>query len=146
MRLLRLYGIDEMLYNAYIEDKVLCGVSAGGICWCDYGNSDSRKISSNSNKLIRVSGLGLVHILFSPHINKESFREDSVKEMMKRTYNVPAIMLDNSAIEIVDDKFRILKLDDGSVAKKSFWKNGKYIVKELDCSEFSDINLLYSKD
>lgn len=45
MRLFKLYGIDEMLIEAYNKDKVLCGVSAGAICWCDYGNSDSRKIS-----------------------------------------------------------------------------------------------------
>ena len=41
MRLFKLYGIDEMLAEAYNDDKVLCGVSAGAICWCDYGNSDS---------------------------------------------------------------------------------------------------------
>ena len=64
MRLLRKYGIDKMLVEAYNDDKVLCGVSAGGICWCDWGNSDS-EINSSKNRMIRVKGLGLIHILFA---------------------------------------------------------------------------------
>lgn len=71
MRLFKLYGIDKMLIEAYNEEKVLCGVSAGAICWCDYGNSDSRITSSNSNQIIKVTGLGLIHILFAPHIVKD---------------------------------------------------------------------------
>lgn len=74
MTLFRMYGIDEMLRKAYDENKVLCGVSAGAICWCKFGNSDSRKLSSGSNQLIRVKGLGFVDVLFCPHINKEPFR------------------------------------------------------------------------
>ncbi len=67
----RKYGIDKLLIEAYEANKVLCGVSAGGICWCSYGNSDSRRFTSNSDKLIRVKGLGLINILFCPHINTE---------------------------------------------------------------------------
>lgn len=135
-----------MLFEAYNEDKVLCGVSAGGICWCDYGNSDSRKISSKSNQIIRVSGLGLIHILFAPHIVKEPNRIESVKQMMKRTYKIPAVQLDNAALEIIDNKYRILTIDDNSVAEKCFWKKGEYITENIIFNEFRSIEELYEKN
>lgn len=145
MRLFKLYGIDKMLVQAYNEDKVLCGVSAGGICWCDYGNSDSRMISSSSKQMIRVSGLGLINILFVPHIIKEPERVGTVKDMMKRTYKIPAVQLDYSALEIVGNQYRILTLENG-VAQKCYWKNGKYVTENLVSGEFKEIEELYKKD
>ena len=146
MRLFKLYGIDKMLIEAYNEDKVLCGVSAGAICWCDYGNSDSRAISSNSNQIIKVTGLGLIHILFAPHIVKEPNRIESVKQMMKRTYKIPAVQLYNAALEIIDNKYRILTIDDNSVAKKCYWKKGEYINENIIYNEFRSIEELYEKN
>lgn len=144
MRLFKMYGIDKMLVQAYNEDKVLCGVSAGGICWCDYGNSDSRIISSNSKQIIRVSGLGLINVLFVPHIIKEPERVGTVKDMMKRTYKIPAIQLDYSALEIVDNQYRILTLENG-VAEKCYWKNGKYVTRNIVSNEFRGIEELYQR-
>lgn len=146
MRLFKLYGIDKMLIEAYNEEKVLCGVSAGAICWCDYGNSDSRKISSNSNQIIKVTGLGLIHILFAPHIVKEPNRIESVKQMIKRTHKIPAVQLDNAALEIIDNKYRILTIDDNSVAKKCYWKKGEYITENIIFDEFRSIEELYEKN
>lgn len=145
MRLLKIYGIDKMLSEAYNEDKVLCGVSAGGICWCDFGNSDSRAISSNSSQIIRVSGLGFIKVLFAPHIIKEPERIESVKQMMKRTYKIPAVQLDNAALEIADGKYRILILKDNAVAEKCYWKNGKYVVENIMSNKFRSIEELYSR-
>lgn len=144
MRLLKMYGIDKMLTEAYNEDKVLCGVSAGGICWCDYGNSDSRTISSGSEQIIRVSGLGFVNIMFVPHIITEPERADSVKDMMKRTYKIPAVQLDYAALEIVGDKYRTLTLDN-SVVEKCYWKNGKYVTENIVSDEFKSIEDLYAR-
>lgn len=145
MALLKRYGVDKMLLKAYSDDKVLCGVSAGAICWCTYGNSNSRKSSSNSTQLIRVSGLGLVDILFCPHYNKEPFRKSNLKDMMKRTYKIPAIALDNAALEIVNNQYRILKLQSGSAAYKCYWHNGEYIESSLTVDDFEDISKLYAK-
>lgn len=65
--------------------------------------------------------------------------------MMKRTYKVPAIALDNAALEIVDNKYRILFLDKGATAQKCFWKNGKYTIENIDTREFRDIKELVTK-
>ena len=57
MNILRKYKIDKMLKNAGDKGAVLCGISAGAICWHNFGNSDSRKFTSNSKQLIKVTGL-----------------------------------------------------------------------------------------
>lgn len=146
MTVWRKYGIDKLLIEAYKNDKVLCGVSAGGICWCDYGNSDSRRFTSQSDKLIRVKGLGLVNILFCPHINTEPHRADDLKRMMKTTYKIPAIALDMGALEIVDNKYRILTIDDTAAADKYYWKNGRYICESIIDNEFKPIEELYRRE
>lgn len=142
----RKYGIDKLLNEAYEADKVLCGVSAGGICWCDYGNSDSRRFTSHSDKLIKVKGLGLVNILFCPHINTEPNRADDLKRMMKTTYKIPAIAVDLGALEIVDNQYRILTIDSSTTANKCYWKNGRYFCESIIDDKFKPIEELYRKE
>ena len=148
MTLLRKYGIDKLLKEAYKEEKVLCGVSAGGICWSNYGNSDSRKFTSDSKQLIKVRGLGLIDILFCPHYNIEPHRQIDLERMMKTTYKMPAIALENGvALEIVDKKYRFIQSIPNSRAYKCFWKNNKYNKYELEISEkYKPLNDLYKKD
>jgi len=98
MTLLRKYRIDEMLKDAYANtDKVLCGLSAGAICWCEYGQSDSRKLASGKDIFIKVTGLGFVPVLMCPHYNTEESRQADLPRMMKTTYKMPAIAVDDGA-------------------------------------------------
>ncbi len=47
----------------------MSGVSAGAICWFTYGSTDSTTYEAPdpTEKLVRMSALGFVHGLFSPH-------------------------------------------------------------------------------
>lgn len=147
MTILKKYKIDEMLKKAYANNKVLCGVSAGAICWCDFGNSNSRKFIHKSNQLIRVTGLGLIHVLMCPHFDADINRQESMPQMMKSTYKITAIALDNgAALEINDNKYRILTSIEGAKAKKCYWKNGKYIINDMQLGIYQDIQSLYTKD
>lgn len=148
MSLFRKHGIDKKLEIAYNKGTVLTGVSAGGICWCNFGNSDSRKFTSNSNNLIRVRGLSFIPILFCPHYNVEAHRQEDLKRMMKTTYNIPAIALDNGvALEIIDGEYRLIRSIKNAEARKCYWKNGEYIITPLEIANtFKDIQNLYKKD
>ena len=139
MNRLRKYRVDKMLIHAANKNKVLCGVSAGAICWCKYGQSDSRK-----NTSIRVSGLGLLNLLFCPHIITQPQRAEYLKTMMKTTYKIPSVAFDRAALEIVDDNYRVLSLNN-SRADKCFWKNGEYIVEDIKTSEWINIENLLAK-
>lgn len=132
MKLWRRRGVDELLHEACARGKVLCGLSAGAICWFRQGNSDSRKFSNPADdSLIRVRGLGLVDALLCPHYDVEANRERSLENMMRRTPGV-AIALENcTAIQIADDRYRILSTRDGKQAYRVYWRSGRYLREPL---------------
>lgn len=121
MKKLGASGVDEMLVHAAGQDKVLCGVSAGAMCWCRYGQADSEESGP-----VRATGLGLVDLLFCPHILTEPKRGDYLKDTMKQVQGIPAVALDMAALEIVDDTYRILYPEHTARADRCYWKDGKY--------------------
>ena len=146
MHYFKKYGIDKMLVKAYNQGIVMCGISAGAICWCQYGNSDSRRFTSNSNQLIKVTGLGMLPILVCPHYNKEIARQEDLKRMMKTTYKIPAIALDDgTAIEVEGNQFRIITSLPNAKARKCYWKAKQYIVHEIPLNQYMPIEELIKK-
>lgn len=146
MNVWRKMGVDVILKLAHERGIVLSGLSAGSICWFSYGNSGSRKFSSGSNKLVKVTGLGLIDALHFPHYDAESHRQADLMRMTKNTSKV-AIALDNcTALEVVDDKYRIIKSKPTAKARKIYWKNGGYFIKEIAVSQsYTDIGELTQK-
>jgi len=147
MNVWKKHGVDKVLKKAYNKGIVLSGLSAGSICWFKYGNSDSRKFKSNSKQLIKVTGLGLINALHCPHYHVKSNRQQDLKRMMKTTYKIVAITLDNCcALEFLDDKYRIIKSKPQAKAYKVYWKEGKYHKEEiLSTKEYQNINTLLKK-
>ena len=143
MNILRKYHIDEILRSAGENGTILCGISAGAICWHSFGNSDSRKFTSNSKQLIKVTGLGFIPALYCPHYNVEKTRQKDLKRMMKTTKGV-ALAFDNcTALKIDDENYQVLKSKDKAKAWKCYWSKGEYVKKEL--SDYGDVNQLTSK-
>src|SRR5690606_11574976 len=74
MKRWRFLEIDQLLKKAARRDVVLCGVSAGSICWFEYGISDSLQFyRPRSNEYIRVKGLGLLPFINNPHFGSADF-------------------------------------------------------------------------
>jgi len=131
MKVWRRMGVDKMLSLAYANGIVLSGLSAGSICWFSYGNSDSRILNNSGNTTIKVTGLGYIDALHCPHYDFETFRQKDLKRMMRSTSKV-AIALDNcAALEVVDDKYRIITSKPNAKARKIYWKRGEYIIQEI---------------
>ena len=147
MTIWRKIGVDKALKKAYKKGIILSGLSAGSICWFKFGNSDSRKYTSESNKLIKVMGLGLINALCCPHYDIEKHRQKDLKRMMKTTLNIISIALENCcALEVIDGKFRIIKSKPNAKGYKIFWKRGKYFKEEIIFKkEFEDLNNLLKK-
>lgn len=134
MRIWRKFGVDKILKQAHNKGIVLSGLSAGSICWFKYGNSDSKKFSNKNADYnhIRVSGLRLINALYCPHYDIEKKRKLSLKKMMKKMSGV-AIAIDNCcAIEIIDDKYRILSSKSKANAYKVFWKGKKFFEEKIN--------------
>lgn len=137
MMIWRRMRVDELLKKAHESGVVLCGLSAGAICWFKGGLSDSRSFSSGGKvwNYINVRGLNLVDLLICPHYDVETQRPPALKNYLKGTKKV-AVALDNcSAIEIWDNKFRILRSKSTAKAYKVYWTADEYNIEELPYSE-----------
>jgi len=123
--------VDEILLRAYEKGIVMSGVSAGSICWFKYGNSDSKKFIDPNASLMKVAGLGLINALNCPHYDFETERKADLKKMMKKNSGV-AIALDNCcAIEIIDDKYRIITSRKTANAYRVYWKGNEYFEEAI---------------
>ena len=126
-------GLDILLKKAYEQGTVMSGLSAGAICWFQYGNS--RSMSQDTIFIVRT--LGWIEALACPHYDIEPFRQEPFKEMLKRTPKLIGIALDEHAtIEIVDEKsFKVHIRPPGGKARKCYWQRKKYVIEELDASK-----------
>jgi len=127
MQVWRKFGLPKIFDEAIRKGIVLSGLSAGSICWFTCGNSDSRKFTSGTDQLIKVSGLGYIDALHCPHYDAEPHRQEDLKRMMKRVPRLVAVALDNGAALVVDDeKYRIVTSLPGAKARRCYWRNGEY--------------------
>jgi dipeptidase E len=144
MKAWRKLGVDKLLKKAGEKGVVLSGVSAGAICWFKYGCSDSIKFNNPQADYIRVSGLGFINATFCPHFDFQKDRLKAMEKIMSKTNGI-GIALDNcAALEIVDDKFKILTTKDSAKAYKAFVKNGQYLLTEVEKSDLQPFPSNYS--
>ena len=143
----RKLGVDEILTKAGKNGTVLSGLSAGANCWFKYGNSDSLKFGkSKSKQLIRVRGLGLINLMICPHYIVEKNRRPSLKKMIKEKGGISIALTDCSAIEIIDDTYRIITSSKEAKAYRLYKKNKKVIEEELTPeAAFRPLNELLKK-
>lgn len=126
LRVWKQNGIDKILKKAWEQGIVLSGLSAGSICWFRGGTSDSRRFNNPKADLIKVTGLGFIPSLHSPHYDVEKDRRPGLKKIMKKTSGV-AIAIDNCcAVEFFDDTYRVISSKPKAKAYKVYWKANKY--------------------
>jgi dipeptidase E len=147
MNLWRKLGVDKLLQYAYTQGKVLCGVSAGSICWFNAGNSDSRKFKNPQADYIKVTGLGFIEALHCPHFDSESARQQSLKKMLKNYAGVAIALEDCAALQIVDDTYRILTSKPAAKAYKIYWQFGVFYEQIIPLTNnFQGVDNLLKKD
>ena len=136
MNLWRQLGVDKALDKARKRGAILCGLSAGSICWFRQGNSDSRKFKDETNKtLIKVTGLNYADLLICPHYDVEKHRQPALKTMMKTTKGVAVALENCAALHIKDDQYRILASKKYKKAYLIYWKRGEYVKQALTSSD-----------
>lgn len=142
MKCWRRLGVDKLLKEAYEKGTVMCGRSAGSICWFDAGHSDSHSYEKKrkSWQYIKVSGLGLLPEIHCPHFDSytegEKPRSDSFKEMMKKNSSKVGIAIDdNCAIVFKDDLCRVIASKATANAYKVFSATGEVKVQPFEKEE-----------
>lgn len=94
----RVHGVDTALREAWHDGAVLCGVSAGAICWFEGGVTDSF-----GPELQPLSGgLGLLPGSFCPHYN-DAARRPAYQRLVARGALQPGYAADDGAAILFED-------------------------------------------
>lgn len=144
-------GFDKVLKKAWEEGKVLCGVSAGACCWFKECSTDSLKILYGKDQpFIAIDCLGFFDGLFTPHCDEDN-RYESTKELLKDKDIVGILLSNCSALEIIDDKYKLITSDAKNhgieaYALKAYYIDGKYHEEKIDnIDEFKNLKELLTK-
>lgn len=139
MKLWRKLGVDKVLAKAARKGTVLCGLSAGAICWYQWGMSDSRSFSTPGKgwQYIRVKGLGFAPGLYCPHLDSEKRHKPLVAMLRRHRMNgfacedQAALYHNGKTIRCVTANARarayIYRYSRGRVAIDRF-KNGEIVI------------------
>jgi len=130
-------NVDKYLEEAYENGTVMSGLSAGAICWFEYGHSDSESYETDNEwNFIQVEGLDFVsNVLFCPHYHREN-RESSFEEFMRDNPDKTGIAVDdNAAVKVKDGKIIALKSGEDGKAYIADIVNEEFKRRELSEGE-----------
>lgn len=137
-------GFDKKLYESWNKGKVICDISAGAVCYFNSCNSDY--IIDNNVYFEVVKCLNWINLFIIPYCNEIGRKESSKLQLMDS--NLVGIMLSNcSALEIIDDKYRIITSNNDGYAYKTYWYNNKYYEEKLQLNgKFKSLNGLIKRN
>lgn len=83
-------GLEKLIKNAYEKGKIICGLSAGAICWFNEMYTDYQIMRGQSFEYVMKKGLGVLDGTMCPHFNEREV--DFIKAMrdnnIKKAYGV----------------------------------------------------------
>ena len=118
-------GITRLLSEAYNRGAILCGLSAGAICWFERMYTDSA-LSGSEGAYHLCRGLGWLEGTVSPHYN---LRIADFDEILKREDGCAYAIEDNAAIEFTNGRFA-RAISSGGAAYRICSQNG-ILKKEM---------------
>lgn len=108
-------GVDKLLLDAYNKGIVCSGLSAGSYCWFRY-NYDL------------LEGIGVINAVNCVHYEQKDNEARNKFYNVIKEKNIEGIALENCvALEIIDDKIKIIKSNNKRNAYKITYKNDKFI-------------------
>ncbi len=143
MRRWRTLGVDTLLLEAAARNTVLCGLSAGELCWFQYGHSDSMSFYHPDDwDYIRVKCLGLLPFTACPHYDGEN-RHANFQKLIAREGGIGIALDDCAAFEVADDHYRIITSREGAGAYRVERARGKAVQTPIPVQvDFQPLNSL----
>lgn len=121
-------GLDKLIISAYEQGKIICGLSAGAICWFTDMYTDYEIMRGQSSNYVMKKGLGVLDGTMCPHFNERE--SDFTKAMIENNVKKAYCVQNDCALEFVDGKLTksissggkafILTNDDGNIIKSEF--------------------------
>lgn len=125
-------NVDQLFREAYKHGTLLCGLSAGSICWFKYGQSEIESDSSEDGfEYIQLDGLGLLNAFHCPHFD-EGRRSKEFFKMIKTSDDIGIALENNCAIAIIDETYRILTSKPNQKAYKVYRQNEQVVCEPIE--------------
>ena len=124
----RVHGLDEALREAWHAGVVLCGVSAGAICWFEGGVTDSfgRKLQALDR------GLGFLTGSFCPHYDGDAQRKPTFHRLVASGRLAPGFAADDGAAILFEgSKIADVVRSRRNVAAYRVFRNGNRSVEQI---------------
>ena len=121
-------GLDKLIIDAYNQGKIICGLSAGAICWFTDMYTDYEIMRGQSSSYALKKGLGLIKGTMCPHFNERE--EDFTKALKEGKLNNAYCVENDCAIEFIDGEFSRV-VSAGGNAYFMVNDNGNIIKKQL---------------
>ncbi len=122
------FGLDKHIKDAGERRVLLCGMSAGAICYSKFGMSDAG--DPNAKTFTLSKGLGLNEFLICPHFSN-SERKNKIKEFLKDVDAVAICLDDQVAFEIDGENFKVLRANENQCAIKCYYDGDVFVTENL---------------
>ncbi|MBR5192000.1 MAG: Type 1 glutamine amidotransferase-like domain-containing protein [Clostridia bacterium] len=121
-------GLDKLIIDAYNKGKIICGLSAGAICWFNDMYTDYEIMRGQSADYVMKKGLGVLDGTMCPHFNEreEDFTKAFIKKGIKSAYCVE----NDCALEFINGKLT-KSISAGGKAYLMTNENGKIVKSEI---------------
>jgi dipeptidase E len=131
----RVHGVDKILREAYAAGTVMCGVSAGSICWFEAGVTDS--FSPNLGPL--NDGLGILPGSNCPHYDGEAKRRPTYQRLVSEGFPAGYAADDGCALHFENAKLkRIVSSRPNAKAYRVERKDGQRLETPLNADYLGD--------
>ena len=140
-------GFDTILKYAWQNGKVICGISAGAVCWFNSCNSDI-----DASHFEVTDCLNWFDVFIVPHCDEDG-RYESAKKQLRENQKVGLMLSNCSAIEIINNKYKIICADTNKrkfkkgYVLKCYWQDDRYYEEKLEeNNEYKMLSELFCKN
>lgn len=121
-------GLDKLILDAYENGKIICGLSAGAICWFKDMYTDYEIMRGVSADYVLEKGLGVLEGTMCPHFNERE--TDFILSMTKNDIKNAYCVENDCAIEFINGVYT-KTISAGGKAYILKNQNGEILREEL---------------
>ena len=121
-------GLDKLIIQAYEQGKIICGLSAGAICWFKDMYTDYEIMRGESSEYVLRKGLGILDGAMCPHFNERE--KDFTDAMAKGDIPFAYCVENDCGIEFTDGVLTRV-INGGGKAYVMEKINGEIVKREL---------------
>ena len=124
----REWNLDKILKKAWKSGVVLAGMSAGAICWFEYGGTDS----ISNNQMSSLKGLGFIQGSCTPHYDSKSNRRPDLHRLLENGKLPSGFGIDDGAAILFQEQqiVEVVASKPKAKAYKVEIKENKQVIEE----------------